>query len=41
MDGAPPFMQAYMKEAYMIVCHFLLFFDLCVLPVRSCNKLLR
>jgi hypothetical protein len=22
MDGAPPFMQAYMKEAYTIVSHY-------------------
>ena len=40
VDGTPPFMQAYMKEAYTIVSHHRLSFRfLCFLRVRSCNKL--
>jgi syntaxin 18 len=30
VDGAPPFMQAYMKEAYIIVSHHLLSFSLLI-----------
>ena len=40
VDGAPPFMQAYMKEAHTIVSHV----PFCLLfsshAWRSCNKLL-
>lgn len=40
MDGAPPFMQAYMKEAYTIVSRYRLSFGLLrFLRTRSCNKL--
>jgi hypothetical protein len=38
-DGAPPFMQVYMKEAYTIVSHlFIVFVTSELLRVRSCNK---
>ena len=36
-DGAPPFMQAYMKEAYTIVSQVLFLF-IAFLRARSCNK---
>jgi hypothetical protein len=41
LDDAPPFMQAYMKEAYMIVSHVQLLFSFPFFTrVTSCNKLL-
>jgi hypothetical protein len=40
MDGAPPFMHTYMKEAYTIVSHHRLSFcSIRFLRARSCNKL--
>jgi hypothetical protein len=39
VDGAPPFMQAYMKEAHTIVSHVLLLFTPFSRVMRSCNKL--